>query len=51
MAARKPTDAQMQAGLAIMKPFMWLASPVFRGFEKIPDRGPMMFVGNHELPP
>lgn len=49
MASKKPSDAQMHAGLALMKPMMWLSSPVFRGFEKIPDQGPLMFVGNHTL--
>jgi 1-acyl-sn-glycerol-3-phosphate acyltransferase len=39
----------MQAGLALIKPLMWLTNPVFRGFEKIPDEGPLMFVGNHTL--
>ncbi len=49
MTTQKPSDAQMQAGLALMKPIMWLSNPVFRGFDKIPDQGPLMFVGNHTL--
>jgi 1-acyl-sn-glycerol-3-phosphate acyltransferase len=33
----------------VLRPYRWLASPVFFNWEAIPQRGPMLFVGNHTL--
>ena len=33
----------------LFKPLFWLNDPVFQGLENIPEKGPVLFVGNHTL--
>lgn len=45
----EPDLSWLPAAKRLAQPWRWLANPVFTGMERIPERGPMLFVGNHTI--
>lgn len=46
---KKPSAAEMAFFSALAEPLYRLHRPVFKGMESIPEKGPLLFVGNHTL--
>lgn len=42
-------SVKLAAASAFLQPWRWMFHPVFQGLERIPDRRPLLFVGNHTL--
>lgn len=48
--AKELTDpVKLAAFSAFLQPWRWMFDPVFHGLERIPDKRPLLFVGNHTL--
>ena len=45
----EPDEAFYERCLSVISPWQRLTSPVFRGWENLPDDRPLLFVGNHTL--
>ena len=49
MQHSKANEKEINRMYNLFKPLFWLNDPVFQGMENIPDKGPVLFVGNHTL--
>ena len=49
MTVTRPDLNTVRMGRALIEPIRRITSPVFRGFEQLPEHGPMLLVGNHTL--
>lgn len=47
--AHPANDKQIHKFFQLFKPWQWLTDPVFEGMDNIPNKGPVLFVGNHTL--
>jgi len=47
--SKRPTEKEEKQVFNLFKPLFWLNDPVFYDTHLIPDKGPVLFVGNHTL--
>ncbi|BDS13700.1 lysophospholipid acyltransferase family protein [Aureispira anguillae] len=47
--SNRPSDKQVKQMFNLFKPLFWLNDPVFYDAHLIPEKGPVLFVGNHTL--
>jgi len=45
----EPSAKHMEVAKRLLEPWKLFTAPVFFGLERVPDHGPLLFVGNHTL--
>ncbi|MCA9610415.1 MAG: acyltransferase family protein [Myxococcales bacterium] len=45
----RPSGRELELALAMLEPWRRVTRPTFEGLERVPDEGPLLFVGNHTL--
>lgn len=47
--SKRPSKKEIKQMRQLFQPLFWLNDPVFYNMDNIPDKGPVLFVGNHTL--
>ncbi|MBF0350059.1 MAG: acyltransferase family protein [SAR324 cluster bacterium] len=49
ISLKKPSDPIIRQAIKLLDPWKWATDPVISGLEHIPEKGPVLFVGNHTV--
>jgi 1-acyl-sn-glycerol-3-phosphate acyltransferase len=45
----RPSSRLLEDAMPLLRPWHWLTAPKSIGIERVPERGPLLFVGNHTI--